>query len=146
VRPNTADSPDLASFDLDLVTHVAEELAARLALRACRFEPFPFDALLPRIEPGRIVIPAAEPVARSYAEWQPAQGVELPVRYGSLILGRFVLVPNATTCGIAIPPADRATAISLARTAGVALGRRWSHNNPRVSAEREAPSWPTCCS
>ena len=121
------DSPEL----------LAAEIEARLDLRTCHFEPFPFDALLPRIESDRIVLPADEPGLESYARWQPHHGVELPVRYGPLTLGRFVLVPRATTCGVAIPLGSRTVAIAIARRAGDALGRHWAVSERRASACRE---------
>src|SRR5436190_23227802 len=62
------------------------ELAALFDLRACWFEPFPFDTALPRIEPGRLTVAADEPgVPASHA------GIELPVRLNALTLGRIVL-------------------------------------------------------
>jgi hypothetical protein len=90
----------------------AAHLALLLDLRACWFEPFPFAAQLPRIEPGRIVLPAAEPGAEP---WTVDRGVELPVRYDALTLGRFVLLPRGPTTGIAFAPSARATAIEIAR-------------------------------
>jgi len=110
----------------DPIERVAGEIASRLDLAACRFEVFPFDALLPRIEPGRVVIPAAQPGVRPYTDWRPSDGVELPIRYGALTLGRFVLVPRIPTCGVEIPPDLRTDALRLARLAGDALRRRWT--------------------
>ena len=96
---------------------------AELPLLACWFEPFPFDDLLPRIEPGRIVIPAEEPgVTRS----QHTVGVELPVRFRGLTLGRFVLIPSATTCGVSLSASTRARAIDLAAEAGAAIAAAWT--------------------
>jgi hypothetical protein len=123
-------SPTAGSGISDVTSAVGADLRRRLDLSTCRFEPFPFDALLPRIEPGRIVIPAAEPVTASYASWRPEHGVELPVRYGQLTLGRFVLVPKVATCGIAIPAELRADAIAIAQSVGDELGRRWSTTHP----------------
>jgi len=137
---------DRAAEPRDLVRQFAAELTARFELRACWFEPFPFDRLLPRIEPGRIVVPAAEPGAQSFTEWLPTHGVELPVRYGALTLGRYVLVPRVCTCGVALAAASRKHAFAGARLVGEELARRWTVTDPRVSAEREVPSWPTSCS
>jgi hypothetical protein len=91
-------------------------LVAKFGLRACRFEPFPFDVQLPRIEPGRVVLPAAEP---GLAAWSGEPGVELPVRHCGLPVGRFVLVPESPTTGVGFSPTDRAEAISMT----VGLGR-----------------------
>jgi len=116
---------------------LADAIRARLGLRACHFEPFPFDALLPRVESDRIVLPHDEPGLRSYEDWQPHDGVELPVRYGALTLGRFVLVPREPTCGVAIPRGSRTVAILMARRAGDALGRQWALPERRVRAQKE---------
>ena len=90
---------------------VAAELTARLDLIDCWYEPFPFDRQLPRIEPGRIVLPATEPGIPS---WNLGAGVELPVRVGGLTLGRFVLLPPTLTSGVALSPGDRSAAIAIA--------------------------------
>ena len=137
---------DRAALSGDPVGQFAAELTARFDLRACWFEPFPFDALLPRIEPGRIVVPAAEAGARSFTDWRSDDGVELPVRYGALTLGRYVLVPRTSTCGVALASTSRNDAIAGARLVGDELARRWTVTDLRVSAEREAPPWPTSCS
>ena len=84
----------------------------------CWFEPFPFDAQLPRIEPGRILLPAAEP---GVAPWTFGLAVELPVRCEGLTLGRFVLVPAQPTCGVALSVEGRAEAIAWAADAGAEL-------------------------
>jgi hypothetical protein len=93
------------------VDAVAGELRSMLDLRACWFEPFPFARQLPRIEAGRVALPAAEP---GVAPWRLDRGIELPVRLGNLLLGRFVLVANRSTSGVSFPIARRADAIRLA--------------------------------
>jgi hypothetical protein len=95
-----------------------EELTDLLSLRSCWYEPFPFDRQLPRVEPGRIVLPAREP---GVAPWRLGQAVELPVRLDNLTLGRFVLVPRRDTCGLAFAGAARGRAIELAALAGHAI-------------------------
>jgi len=95
-----------------------EQLTDLLSLRSCWYEPFPFDDQLPRIEADRIVLPAAEP---GVAPWRRGAGVELPVRFGNITLGRFVLVPRTDTCGVAFPGRDRALAIGLATELGRAI-------------------------
>jgi hypothetical protein len=116
----------------DSAAHTAEQLRVMLDLRECRFEPFPFDRTLPRIEVGRIVLPADEPGIRPYSGWEPSDGIELPVRYGALLLGRFVLVPRTVTCGVAIPSASRMDAIAHAQRAGERIARSWTsqHSAP----------------
>jgi len=102
-----------------LAQSLLEDTAARLVrmfgLRACWFEPFPFDAQLPRIEPGRIVLPAAEP---GVEPWSCDKGVELPVRSNGLTLGRFVLVPATPTTGVVFSHVDRAEAIAMVDPVG----------------------------
>ena len=94
----------------DLLAETAGELTALLDLRACWFEPFPFDALLPRIEPGRIVLPTPEPGVAPCSD----VGVELPVRLDGLNLGRFVLQPYAPTLGVDFAPSARDRALVIA--------------------------------
>jgi hypothetical protein len=107
---STRDHP--LSIAQEAVRALAGRLVAMFGLKDCRYESFPFDAQLPRIEPGRILLPSAEP---GLAPWEPGYGVELPVRTDGLTLGRFVLVPSGgSTCGAALSPRCRATAISLA--------------------------------
>jgi len=118
------------------VESFAARIKLRLGLRACWFEAFPFERLLPRLERDRVVLPAACPGARPYREWQPGHGIELPVRYRSLLLGRFVLVPARPTCGVAIPSGLRPDAIEIARYAGVAMARNWIASDRRPGAER----------
>jgi hypothetical protein len=95
-----------------------EELTELLSLAHCWYEPFPFDRQLPRIERDRIVLPGREP---GIAPWRLGEGVELPVRYGNLTLGRYVLVPRVDTCGVSFPGPARIFAIELATHAGHAI-------------------------
>jgi hypothetical protein len=97
------------------------ELITMLDLRDCRFEPFPFDAQLPRIEPGRIVLPGEEP---GLVPWSFDAGIELPIRFDELTVGRFVLWPRTRTTGIALPPTVRSDAIALATEVGRAIAMR----------------------
>ena len=48
------------------------------------------------------------------------EGVEIPVRSGDRILGRFVLIP---TPGVGISKDDRLVALTLADQVGIVLGR-----------------------
>jgi hypothetical protein len=93
-------------------------LIAMFGLRACWFECFPFDVQLPRIEPGRVVVPADEP---GVAPWSGEAAIELPVRHRSLTLGRFVLVPALPTIGVALPSSARAEAMSMAASVGASI-------------------------
>ena len=108
MQRNHDDRPPI--YDLS-VRALAAELVGIFDLRECRYEPFPFDAQLPRVEPGRIVLPAAEP---GVIPWQLDRAVELPVCAEGLTLGRFVLVPRSPTCGVSLSPRGRTIAITLA--------------------------------
>jgi hypothetical protein len=110
---------------------MARELVRLLRLRNCWFEVFPFDDLLPRIEPGRIVLPAEEP---ALGPWTVDHGIELPVRYGGLPLGRFVLIPSDPTVGVAFAPPARGAALELADRFGRELARAWVAGDARASA------------
>jgi len=101
-------------------------LCAALDLVSCAFETWPFHASLPRIERGRVVIPADEVGARSYRAWVPADGIELPVRIDGLQIGRFVLVPRIATAGVALPVADRERALDIAEACAAALSDRFT--------------------
>lgn len=123
-------SPSVAS-DLggNLASDVAVETAAaslsvQLDLAQCWFEQWPFDALLPRIERGRIVLPADVVGARPYRDWMAEDGIELPVRIDELQLGRFVLVAREATTGAALPISSRARALDIAERCASALATR----------------------
>jgi hypothetical protein len=96
------------SFSTPDVDAFASWLVELFELRDCWFEPFPFEVQLPRLERGRIVLPAVEPGVKP---WEYDAGVELPVRADGLTLGRFILVPDERTCGVVLSAADRALAI-----------------------------------
>jgi hypothetical protein len=102
----------------DLVDDTVHALTQALRLRACWFEPFPFDRQLARIEPGRILLPGDEP---GIEPWTCDAGVELPVRGRGLTLGRFVLVPYERTTGVGFAPLARAEALVLAGAVGERL-------------------------
>jgi len=107
-------------------------LIALFGLRACWYESFPFDVQLPRIEPGRIVLPADEP---GLVPWSLDLGVELPVRHGLLTVGRYVLVPASRTTGVHLTPARRTEAIALVSPVGslVAAAMLAEHATPQHS-------------
>ncbi len=93
-------------------------LIAMFRLHSCWFESFPFDVQLPRIEPGRIVLPADEP---GVASWSGEAGIELPVRHGGLTLGRFVLVPVSPTTGVGFSVTARDEAMSISASVGARI-------------------------
>ena len=111
---------------------VARDLCGLLDLRGSWFEPWPFERQLPRLEPGRVVLPPDEPGSRSYGTWRPDDGIELPVRFGDLVLGRFVLVPAVHTVGVVLDPSARQRAIELAAAYGRVLAHQYlSEGAPR---------------
>jgi hypothetical protein len=123
------------SLACDIVVETARiALFSQLDLAHCSFEAWPFDALLPRIEYGRIMLPADVVGARSYGAWKPEDGIELPVRIRGLQLGRFVLVAHTATTGVALPISSRDRALDIADRCAVALAGRLSEG---------ALSWPT---
>ncbi len=99
------------------LAETAGAIAGLLDLRACWFELFPFDVLLPRIEQGRIVVPAPEPGLAPCS----SLGVELPVRVNGLTVGRFVLIPLLPSAGVIFSPTARDQASALASQAGPLL-------------------------
>ena len=113
----------------DVLADAACEITALFDLRACWFEAFPFDALLPRIEPGRIVLPTAEP---GVAPWSDS-GVELPVRLNGLTLGRFVLQPGCPTAGAGLAPTARDRALAIADRVAAPLGAALTAGMPSDS-------------
>jgi len=126
-------TPAASSLE-DLLTRTAADLAVLLDLRACWFEPFPFDALLPRVEHGRIVLPTPEPgiAPCSFA------GVELPVRAEELTLGRFVLVPSAPSVGVIFSPTSRDRAIALVTDLGAPVAAALARGDALRSRAYEA--------
>jgi hypothetical protein len=102
--------------DCDVATaRTASRLITMFDLRDCRFEPFPFDTQLPRIEPGRIILPGDEP---GLEPWSLDGGIELPIRFRDLTVGRFVLLPRVRTSGVALSLSCRGDAIALATDLG----------------------------
>jgi hypothetical protein len=101
-----------------------DALCAQLDLAQCSFETWPFDALLPRIERGRIVLPADVVGARSYGAWQAEDGIELPLRIHELQLGRFVLVARKVSTGVAFPISSRDRALDIAERCATVLAAR----------------------
>jgi len=109
-------------FDCDTaIAQTARCLVTMFDLHDCWFEPFPFDTQLPRIEPGRIVLPGDEPGLES---WSLEAGVELPVRFRELTVGRYVLLAKRPTAGVALSPSLRSDAITLAAAAGEIVAAR----------------------
>ena len=117
-----------------LINHTAGEIAALLDLHACWFEPFPFDVLLPRIEHRRIVLPVPEPGLASRSD----AGVELPVRWNGLTLGRFVLQPSEPTVGVGFWPSARDRALAMATEVGAPLAAAMTRGDAGAKPARPA--------
>jgi hypothetical protein len=130
-RSSSRSAPDCreSSIGGSIAEPFVPRLIAMLGLRACWFEPFPFDVQLPRIERGRIVLPADEP---GISSWSLELGVELPLRHRALTVGRFVLVPLSPTTGVDFSPASRAGAIEMVAPVGSLIAAA-------MVAESEAP-------
>ena len=122
-----------------LIENAAARLISMFDLCACWYEPFPFDDQLPRIETGRIVLPATEP---GVAPWSCDRGVELPVRHDGLTLGRFVLIPCAPTVGVAFSPGARRDALARRATSANRSRRSCSPRSvtPHEPGDGPAPS------
>jgi hypothetical protein len=103
------------------IARTASRLITMFDLRDCRFEPFPFDTQLPRIEPGRIILPGDEP---GLEPWSLDGGIELPIRFRDLTVGRYVLSPRIRTSGVALSPTGRWVAIALATDLGEIIAAR----------------------
>jgi hypothetical protein len=98
-----------------LIAEAARMLVDLLDLDDCWFEGFPFDAQMPRLERGSVLLPETEP---GLVPWSLDTGIELPVRFRGLTVGRFVLVPQQPTTGVAFTIEARAAAITLAEPVG----------------------------
>ena len=144
-RVRTASPPRPQPRIEELLTLTAREITALLDLKACWFEPFPFDVVLPRIEHGRIVLPVPEP---GLAAWSDA-GVELPVRWNGLTLGRFVLQPGEPTVGVGFCPTARDRVLVMATEVGAPLAAALTRGEasqlrglPPVTSAPRSPSAP----
>ncbi|MCU1379664.1 MAG: Osmosensitive channel histidine kinaselike protein [Acidimicrobiales bacterium] len=84
----------------DLTLQVGAELLECLGLRDCWYEPAPFLAELPRLEPDGSLSTRTYRWAAGGFEL-PRDGVSMPVWASGRLLGRFVLAPTAGT-GVAI--------------------------------------------
>ena len=99
-----------------LVSIVQSELNEILDLKSCRFERPPFPTSLPQLRHRgiRVDTGTADPAGLN-------SQVELPVRGGGRVLGRFVLTMPADGTGIRLPGESRALAAALADQLGAAL-------------------------
>lgn len=136
----SSSEPAPESWEPPVGAAIAEPMVPRLCamfgLRACWYESFPFDPQLPRIEPGRIVLPAEEP---GVASWAGEIGIELPVRHDGLTIGRYVLVPAQPTTGVEFPPTRRAEAIAMIAEVGPAIAAMMVAEGPDTPTPRPRP-------
>lgn len=102
-----------------LVSVVQNELTEILDLKSVRFERPPFPTALPQLRHRGIRVDAgtSDPAGLN-------SQVELPVRGGGRLLGRFVLTMPADGTGMRLPRESRALAASLADQLGAALAER----------------------
>jgi hypothetical protein len=98
-----------------LIAATESALVDLFDLDGCWFEGFPFDVQMPRLERGSVLLPETEP---GLVPWSLDSGIELPVRFRGLTVGRFVLVPRQPTTGVAFSIEARAAAIALAAPIG----------------------------
>jgi len=99
-----------------LVALVQSELTSLLDLKSCRFERPPFRSTLPQLRHRGVRVDAGQPDAGGLNSQ-----LELPVRGGGQLLGRFVLTMPADGTGIRLPPENRALAVALADQLGAAI-------------------------
>ena len=103
----------------DVILAVTAELTDTLHLRNCWFERAPYLGTLDTIEPTGSLTTREFRYTHDGFELT-REGVEIPVRSGDHILGRFVLIP---TPGVGISKDDRLVALTLADQVGIVLGR-----------------------
>lgn len=103
-----------------LTAQVEAELLDCLSLRHCWYEPAPFLAELPRLEPDGSLSTRTYRWAAGGFEL-PRQGVTIPVWARGRLLGRFVLSP---TPGVGVPIERRLVALALVDQLAVVLAVR----------------------
>jgi Domain of unknown function (DUF4118) len=101
-----------------LVALVQSELTTILDLKSCRFERPPFRSALPQLRHRGVRVDAGQPDGDGLNSQ-----LELLVRGGGELLGRFVLTMPADGTGIRIPAESRELAVSLADQLGAALAK-----------------------
>ena len=99
-----------------LVALVQNELTSILDLKSCRFERPPFPTALPQLRHHGVRVDAG----KTEADGLNSQ-LELPVRGGGEVLGRFVLTMPSEGTGIRLPADSRALAVALSDQLGAAL-------------------------
>jgi K+-sensing histidine kinase KdpD len=104
----------------DLTLQVGAELRECLSLRDCWYEPAPFLAELPRLEPDGSLSSRTYRWAAGGFEL-PRDGVVIPVWVADRPVGRFVLAPTA---GVGVPIERRLVALALVDQLAVVLAVR----------------------
>jgi hypothetical protein len=99
-----------------LIALVQNELTSILDLKSCRFERPPFRSTLPQLRHRGVRVNAGKPDADGLNSQ-----LELPVRGGGKLLGRFVLTMPADGTGTRLPGESRQLAVALADQLGAAL-------------------------
>ena len=103
----------------DVILAVTAELTDTLHLQNCWFERAPYLGALDTIEETGSLTTHEYRYTREGFELS-REGVEIPVRSGDHVIGRFVLIP---TPGVGITKDDRLVARALADQVGIVLGR-----------------------
>ena len=103
----------------DVILAVTAELTDTLHLQNCWFERAPYLGVLDAIGETGSLTTREFRYTRDGFELS-REGVEIPVRSGDRIIGRFVLIP---TPGVGISKDDRLIALALADQVGIVLGR-----------------------
>ena len=103
----------------DVILAVTAELTDTLHLRNCWFERAPFLGTLDAIDDAGALTSHEFRYTPTGFEL-PRDGVEIPVRSGAKLIGRFVLLP---TPGVGVSVEERLVALALADQVGIVLGR-----------------------
>jgi K+-sensing histidine kinase KdpD len=106
-----------------LVAVVQNELTTILDLKSVRFERPPFRSALPQLRHRGVRVDVGAPDDHALKSQ-----LELPVRGGGRLVGRFVLTMAADGSGIQLPAESRALAVALADQLGAALVRSGEGN------------------
>jgi hypothetical protein len=105
----------------DLIPVLEDEIGAALGLWFCRYQRGPLDHPVPRLTRHGVTVPVGvAPITGDPNSW----AVELPVRAGDRVLGRFVLVPHEPAAAGGFTADERRDAIALADQLGAALASR----------------------
>lgn len=118
-----------------LLAGATAEVGGLAAIEASWFEPFPFPSQLPRLLPGRLQLPAAEPGTAVSTEVRRGSGFEVPVFVRGLPVGRLVVVPHTDFDVLGLDESTRDSVLGIAGRLGAALGVQWESADPVIFTE-----------